>query len=53
MGMWNTNEFIPQTIDKKLIGISKFAYTKKYHPGGSVDKNKARLVFWGDKWYDI
>ena len=28
-------------------------YTKKYHPDGTFDKYKARLVFRGDKWYDL
>ena len=41
MGTWNTSEVIPQTIDKKLIGASKFVYTKKYHPDGSIDKYKS------------
>ena len=53
MGSWNTTKVIPQHIDKKLIGTSKFVYTKKYYPDGSFNKYKARLVFRVDKWYNI
>jgi hypothetical protein len=53
MGTWDPNEKLPEKIDKKLIGSSKMVYTKKYHPDGSFDKYKARIVFRGDKWYDL
>ena len=53
MGTWNPQEIVPDKIEKKLIGSSKFVYTKKYHPDGSFDKYKARIVFRGDKWYDL
>ena len=51
MSTWNTNGVIPQSIDKKLLGTSKFVYTKTNHPDGSFDKNKARLVFRDDIRY--
>ena len=53
MGTWNPQEVLPDTITKDLVGSSKFVYAKKYHPDGSFNKYKARLVFRGDKWYDI
>ena len=53
MGTWDPNAILPTTIAKELVGSSKFVYTKKYHPDGTFDKYKARLVFRGDKWYDI
>ena len=53
MGTWQPNEIIPENISKNLIGSCKFVYTKKYHPDGTFDKYKARLVFRGDKWYDV
>jgi hypothetical protein len=36
-----------------IIGNSKFVYIKKFHPDANFDKYKARLVFRGDKWYDV
>ena len=53
MGTWQPHELIPDNISKKLIGSCKFVYTKKYHPDSTFDKYKARLVFRGDKWYDL
>jgi len=53
MGTYNPNETLPNPIDKTLLGNSKFVYTKKFHPDGKFDKYKARLVFRGDKWYDV
>ena len=44
MGTWNTNQVIPQNIYRKLIGTSKFVYTKRYYSDGRFDKYK---------WYDI
>ena len=31
----------------------KIVFTKKYHPDGSFDKYKNRIVFRGDRWYDL
>ena len=53
MGTYNPNKILPNTINKTLIGNSKFVYTKKFHPDGKFDKYKARLVFRGDEWYDV
>ena len=35
------------------IGMSKIVFTKKYHPIDSFDKYKSRVVFRGDRWYDL
>ena len=35
------------------IGMSRCVFTKKYHPDGSIDKYKCRVVFRGDRWYDL
>ena len=53
MGTWSQDEILPDNISNKLIGSCKFVYTKKYHPDGTFDKYKARLVFRGDRWYDL
>ena len=52
MNTWDPADNIPLTIPKSDIGCSKLVYDKKYHPDGTFDKYKARLVFRGDKWYD-
>ena len=33
--------------------MSEIVFTKKYHPDGSFDKYKVRIVFRGDKWYGL
>ena len=33
--------------------MSKIVFTKKYHPDGSFDKYKSRIVFRGDRRYDL
>jgi len=53
MGTYNPNDIIPSPMNKSLLGTSKFVYAKKFHPDGTFDKYKARLVFRGDKWYDV
>ena len=35
------------------IGMSRCVFTKKYHPDGTFDKYKCRIVFRGDRWYDL
>ena len=35
------------------IGMSWCVFRKKYHPDGSFDKYKWRIVFRGDSWYDL
>eukprot|EP01035_Chromulina_nebulosa_P025306 gene25306-33026_t len=41
-----------ESIPKNLIGSSKLVFTKKFHPDGSFDKYKCRMVFRGDRWID-
>ena len=35
------------------IGMSRCVFTKKYHPDGTFDKYKCRIVFRGVRWYDL
>ena len=54
MATYDPNEVLDEaqmTISK--IGMSKIVFTKKYHPDGSFDKYKSRIVFRGDRWYDL
>ena len=36
-----------------LLLVQNLCIPKKYHSDGCFDSFKARLVFRGDKWYDI
>ena len=54
MGTYDPEE----TLDEKQmktskVGMSKIVFTKKYHPDGSFDKYKSRIVFRGDRCYDL
>ena len=54
MGAYNPDEVLdPEQIKLSKIGGSKFVFTKKYNPDGSFDKYKTRLVFRGERWFDI
>eukprot|EP00607_Mallomonas_marina_P008932 CAMPEP_0182421592 /NCGR_PEP_ID=MMETSP1167-20130531/6995_1 /TAXON_ID=2988 /ORGANISM="Mallomonas Sp, Strain CCMP3275" /LENGTH=545 /DNA_ID=CAMNT_0024598843 /DNA_START=210 /DNA_END=1847 /DNA_ORIENTATION=+ len=52
-GTYNPTELLGQTkIDMGRVGSSKMVFSKKYHPDGTFDKYKVRLVFRGDRWID-
>ena len=52
MGTYDSDEVLDeaQTYDP---GDSKAVFTKKYHPDGNFDKYMSRIVFRGDRWYDL
>ena len=54
METWDASEELsPEQMKISGIGMSRCAFTKKYHPHGSLDKRKCRIVFRGDRWYDL
>ena len=54
MGTWDPDEQLDETQMKtSKIGMSRCVFTKKYHPDGTFDKYKCRIVFRGDRWYDL
>ena len=54
MATYDPNEVLDEAQMKiSKIGMSKIVFTKKYHPDGSFDKYKSRIVFRGDRWYDL
>ena len=54
MGTYDPVEVLDKAQMKlSKIGMSKIVFTKKYHPDGSFDKYKSRIVFRGDRWYDL
>ena len=54
MGTYDPDEKLDESQMKiSKIGMSKIVFTKKYHPDGSFDKYKSRIVFRGDRWYDL
>ena len=54
METWDpAEELSPEQMKTSGIGMSRCVFTKKYHPDGSFDKYKCRIVFRGDRWYDL
>ena len=54
MKTWDPQEALDDNQMKtSKIGMSRCVFTKKYHPDGTFDKYKCRIVFRGDKWYDL
>ena len=54
MGTYDPDDTLDETQMKiSKIGMSKIVFTKKCHPDGSFDKYKSRIVFRGDRWYDL
>ena len=54
METWDMDEELcPEQMKISGIGMSRCVFTKKYHPDGSFDKYKCRIVFRGDRWYDL
>ena len=54
METWDPAEVLsPEQMKTSGIGMSRCVFTKKYHPDGSFDKYKCRIVFRGDRWYDL
>ena len=54
MKTWDPDEQLDAVQMKtSKIGMSRCVYTKKYHPDGTFDKYKCRIVFRGDRWYDL
>ena len=54
METWDpAEELSPEQMITSGIGMSRCVFTKKYHPDGSFDKYKCRIVFRGDRWYDL
>ena len=54
METWDPAEVLsPEQMKISGIGMSRCVFTKKYHPDGSFDKYKCRIVFRGDRWYDL
>ena len=54
MRTWDPEETLDaEQMKKSKIGMSRCVFTKKYHPDGTFDKYKCRIVFRGDKWYDL
>ena len=54
MGTWDPKETLSEEQMKtSKIGMSRCVFTKKYHPDGTFDKYKCRIVFRGDRWYDL
>ena len=54
METWDASEELSQEQMKiSGIGMSRCVFTKKYHPDGSFDKYKCRIVFRGDRWFDL
>ena len=50
MGTYDPNELLDEAQMKiSKIGISKIVFTKRYHPYGSLDKYKSRIVLRGDR----
>ena len=51
---WDPAEVLSsEPIKISGIGMSRCVFTKKYHPDGTFDKYKCRIVFRGDRWYDL
>ena len=54
MGTWDPDETLDEDQMKtSKVGMSRCVFSKKYHPDGTFDKYKCRIVFRGDKWYDL
>ena len=54
MGTWDPTEELNEAQMKiSKVGMSRCVFTKKYHPDGTFDKYKCRVVFRGDRWYDL
>ena len=54
MGTYDPDEVLDESqMEISKIGMSKIVFTKKYHPDGSFDKYKSRIVFREDRWYDF
>ena len=54
MGTWDPEETLDaEQMKTSKIGMSRCVFTKKYHPDGTFDKYKCRIVFRGDRWYDL
>ena len=54
MGTWDPEETLSEEqMTTSKIGMSRCVFTKKYHPDGTFDKYKCRIVFRGDRWYDL
>ena len=54
MGAWDPAEVLSEEQMKiSKVGMSRCVFTKKYHPDGTFDKYKCRVVFRGDRWYDL
>ena len=50
METWDpAEELIAEQMQISGIGMSRCVFTKKYHPDGTFDKNKCRIVFRGDR----
>ena len=54
MGTWDPVEVLSEEqMNISKISMSRCVITKKYHPNGIFDKYKCRVVFRGDRWYDL
>ena len=54
MKTWDPEEALDvEQMKTSKIGMSRCVFTKKYHPDGTFDKYKCRIVFRGDRWYDL
>ena len=50
MRTWDPDESLSEEqMRSSKIGTSKIVFTKKYHPDGSFNKYKSRIVFRGDQ----
>ena len=54
METWDPAELLSANQMKiSGVGMSMCVSTKKYHPDGSFDKFKCRILLRGDRWYDL
>ena len=54
MDTWDPAEVLnAEKMKTSCIGISMCVFTGNYHPDGSFDKYKRRIVFRGDRWYAL